>query len=128
MAQNGYKIEYMNNNSHIETSSQSTPAQPLTPLDPAIARRVAETFAALADPTRIRILSVLIDQELGVNQIARLIGLSESATSHQLRLLRILQIVRTRKAGRKAFYKLDDDHIRDLIQRAIEHTQHTASE
>jgi DNA-binding transcriptional ArsR family regulator len=89
-----------------------------------MASRLADIFAALADPNRLRIISALAHNELNVGDLARLVGMTESATSHQLRLLRAQRIVRSRKAGRQVFYFLDDQHVHDLLDRAVEHVQH----
>ncbi len=99
-------------------------AQSLTVLDLDTAHRLAEVFAALGDPTRLRIISALSHHELNVGDLSRLIQLSDSATSHQLRVLRTLRVVRVRRAGRQMFYSLDDDHIHDLLDRGIAHVQH----
>jgi DNA-binding transcriptional ArsR family regulator len=93
-------------------------------IDSPTAVRLAEIFAALADPTRLRIISALSHHELNVGELSRLIGTSESATSHQLRLLRAQRIVRTRKEGRQVYYALDDEHIHDLLDRGIAHVEH----
>ncbi|MBI5577296.1 MAG: helix-turn-helix transcriptional regulator [Deltaproteobacteria bacterium] len=84
-------------------------------------RALAETFGALSDPTRVRIISVLTGQELCVFDLARLLGLTGSAVSHQLRLLRGQRLVKYRKEGKIAFYSLDDDHIRHLMEECIKH-------
>lgn len=84
-------------------------------------RALAETFGALSDPTRVRIITVLSDQELCVFDLARLLGLTGSAVSHQLRLLRAQRLVKYRKEGKIAFYSLDDDHIRNLIEECVKH-------
>jgi DNA-binding transcriptional ArsR family regulator len=93
-------------------------------IDEDTAGRLADIFAALADPNRLRIISALAHNELNVGDLARLVGMTDSATSHQLRLLRAQRIVRTRKAGRQVFYFLDDEHIHDLLDRAVAHVQH----
>ena len=82
-------------------------------------RALAETFGALSDPTRVRILSALTDQELCVFDLSRLLGLSGSAISHQLRLLRGQRLVKYRKEGKVAYYSLDDEHIRNLMAECI---------
>jgi len=84
---------------------------------------LAETFRALGDPTRVRVLDALSRAELCVCDLATLLGLTESATSHQLRLLRSLRLVRTRRAGRMVFYALDDDHITRLFAQGLEHVE-----
>src|SRR4029453_250365 len=76
---------------------------------PGLAATLAETFRALGDPTRVRILDALSRAELCVCDIAAVLSISESAVSHQLRLLRSLRLVRSRRAGRMVFYALDDD-------------------
>src|SRR4051812_33307924 len=86
---------------------------------------VAETFRALGDPTRVRILDALADGELCVCDIAGLVGISESAASHQLRLLRGLRLVRPRRAGRLVYYAIDDDHILELLSQARTHVEET---
>ena len=93
-------------------------------IDEATAAGLAETFQALADPSRVRLISALLDGELCVYDLAALLGMTQSAVSHQLRLLRNLHLVKNRKAGRTVFYSLDDEHIRDLFQRGLEHYNH----
>jgi ArsR family transcriptional regulator len=84
---------------------------------------LAETFKMLGDPTRVRILDAIAREERCVCDIATLIGSSESAVSHQLRLLRSLRLVRPRRAGRHVFYALDDQHIVSLFQQGLRHVQ-----
>ena len=87
---------------------------------------IAETFRVLGDPTRIRILDALAVGELCVCDIATLVDISESAVSHQLRLLRSMRLVRTRRAGRQIFYTLDDQHILQLLRLAATHVEEPA--
>jgi len=87
---------------------------------------LAETFKVLGDVTRVRILDALSRSELCVCDIARLIGLSESAVSHQLRLLRGMRLVKPRRAGRMIFYALDDQHIVRLLEQGLEHVEERA--
>lgn len=94
-----------------------------TLLAPHAAAALAETFKALGDLTRVRILDALARDELCVCDLARLLGLSESAVSHQLRLLRSLRLVRPRRAGRMVFYVLDDQHIVSLFQQGLRHVE-----
>ena len=84
---------------------------------------LAETFRVLGDPTRVRILDALGTGELCVCDIASLVGMSESAVSHQLRLLRTMRLVRPRRAGRQVFYSVDDNHILELMRLAGTHAQ-----
>jgi DNA-binding transcriptional ArsR family regulator len=82
---------------------------------------LAETFRALSDPTRVRILDALSQDELCVCDLATLLGLTESAVSHQLRLLRNLRLVRARRDGRMMIYALDDQHIVTLFRQGLRH-------
>ena len=93
-------------------------------VDEATAAGLAETFQALSDPNRVRMISALIDRELCVCDLAALLGMTQSAVSHQLRLLRDLRVVRNRKEGRVVYYTVDDDHISDLFRRGLEHYAH----
>jgi ArsR family transcriptional regulator len=87
------------------------------------AAALAETFGALSDPTRVRLISALLPGELCVCDLAAVLGMSQSAVSHQLRLLRTLRLVKARKEGRVVYYTLADDHIRDLFNRGLEHIE-----
>ena len=106
---------------HLDPSKVSALRQLL--LADRSAAALAETFKVLGDPTRIRILDAISKSELCVCDIARLLGLSESAVSHQLRLLRGMRLVRPRRAGRMVFYVLDDQHIVGLLQQGLEHVE-----
>jgi ArsR family transcriptional regulator len=87
---------------------------------------LSDTFRVLGDPTRVRILDALSAGELCVCDIAELAGISESAVSHQLRLLRGMRLVRPRRAGRLVYYALDDHHIIDLLRLASTHVEEGA--
>jgi ArsR family transcriptional regulator len=93
-------------------------------LDEQTATHLAEFFSALSDTSRVRIIAALTQGELNVGTLAEIVGISESAVSHQLRGLRQMRLVRTRKEGRQVFYSLDDDHVTELFQRGLEHIQH----
>lgn len=82
---------------------------------------MSETFKVLSDPTRLKIVLALATEELCVIDVAELLGLTESAVSHQIRLLRNLRLVKQRKQGKMVFYSLDDEHIEDLIRVASRH-------
>lgn len=87
---------------------------------------LAETFRALGDTTRVRMLDALARTELCVQDLADLLGLTQSAVSHQLRLLRGMRLVRARRDGRLVFYALDDDHIVKLFKQGLEHVEEKA--
>ncbi|NJK50032.1 winged helix-turn-helix transcriptional regulator [Candidatus Gracilibacteria bacterium] len=97
-------------------------------LDTEKAQRMAEFFSLLGDPNRLRILSLLAQQELCVCDLAAILNMSESAVSHQLRTLRATRIVGYHKVGRKVFYHLCDHHILDLYRSVVEHLDEVASE
>jgi DNA-binding transcriptional ArsR family regulator len=84
---------------------------------------LAETFSALGDPTRVRILDALSHGELCVCDLAAVLRLSQSAVSHQLRLLRGLRLVRPRRDGRVVFYSLDDQHIMAIFRQTLQHVE-----
>ena len=86
---------------------------------------LAETFRVLADPGRVRLISALLEAgELCVCDLAAVTGLSQTACSHNLRLLRSSRLVRYRKQGRNVYYALDDAHIRLLLDVALQHVKH----
>ena len=86
----------------------------------------AEVFAMLADPGRLRLLTVLRVGEASVGYLAATARMSESATSHALRLLRAHRMVQVRRSGRMAYYQLADAHVRVLLDTALEHAGHSA--
>lgn len=86
--------------------------------------QLAELFSALSDASRIRIISLLIEGEMSVGALAEGLKMTESAVSHQLRGLRQMHLVRTRKSGRQVFYSLDDDHVARLFSLGLDHIQH----
>jgi len=84
---------------------------------------LTEIFRVLGDPTRVRILDVLSRSESCVGDLARRLSVTESAVSHQLRLLRNTRIVRARRQGRMIFYALDDAHVLALFRQGLRHVQ-----
>jgi len=96
-------------------------------VQPDAVQGVADTFNALGDPTRVRILDALSHGELCVCDLAAVLRLSQSAVSHQLRLLRGLRLVRPRREGRVVFYDLDDQHIISMFKQTLQHVEESAS-
>ena len=88
------------------------------------ASAIAATFKALSDPTRLRIVASILEEERCVHDLCEELGLEQSAVSHQLRVLRDKQLVRHRKDGRHVYYSLDDEHVRKMLEMAIEHVEH----
>ncbi len=84
---------------------------------------LSATFQMLASPTRLRMVEALAGGELCVCDLAAVVGVSPSAVSHHLRQLRQMRIVRFRKAGRMAYYRLDDEHISQLFRTGLEHVR-----
>ena len=91
---------------------------------PAVASDLANLFDALSDPTRILIISALLDGEVGVSELVDRLGVTKSAISHQLRGLRDKRLIRTRKQGRNVFVCLDDNHVIELFKRGLDHVLH----
>jgi DNA-binding transcriptional ArsR family regulator len=92
-------------------------------LRPDTVTAVADVFKLLGDPTRVRLVDALTHGERCVCDLATLVGLTESAVSHQLRLLRASRLVRVRRAGRLAFYSLDDHHVVGLLHDTRKHAE-----
>lgn len=82
---------------------------------------IAELFKGFADTTRVQILSLLLQQELCVNDIAQAVNLSQSAISHQLRLLKQMHLIKNRREGKNILYSLADDHVRTILRMGLEH-------
>jgi DNA-binding transcriptional ArsR family regulator len=87
------------------------------------AAHVAELFRSFSDTSRVRLLSLLAEQELNVGALAELVGISESAISHHLRGLRQTGIVVARRDGKEVFYRVEDEHIVALFQQGVRHIQ-----
>lgn len=106
--------------SHVVESSRVGHIQTQV-LKTAKAQRMAEFFSLLGDANRLRLLSVLANQELCVCDLAAALSMSESAVSHQLRALRAMRLVSYHKVGRQVFYSLLDRHVLELYQAVAEH-------
>jgi len=104
---------------HPELVDQVRNAMPGEPLQ----GDLAQLFKVLGDHTRIRILNALYRAELCVCDLTSILGMNQSAVSHQLRVLRDAKIVRSRKLGKNVLYSLDDSHISDLIRVGFEHVE-----
>mgnify|MGYP003419474088 CR=1 FL=1 len=83
--------------------------------------QLADLFATLSDASRVRIIGTLLEEELSVGVLAEKLNMSESAVSHQLRGLRQMHLVRVRRQGRRMFYQLDDEHVRQLFLMGVDH-------
>ncbi len=84
---------------------------------------LAELFKVFGDSTRIKILYALFESELCVNDIATLLGITQTAASHQLRVLKTNKLVKARKNGKMIFYSLSDDHVYKIISQGMEHIE-----
>ncbi len=91
-------------------------------------RDMSQLFKAMSDPSRLRIIESLLDGELNVRQITERVGMSQSAVSHQLGMLRALHLARATRDGRQMYYALDDQHVVDLFQRSLAHIRHASGE
>jgi ArsR family transcriptional regulator, lead/cadmium/zinc/bismuth-responsive transcriptional repressor len=85
-------------------------------------------FAALGDPTRLRIVAALASEEMCVCDLAATLGMKQSAVSHQLRTLRQLGLAKSRREGRMVYYSLDDEHVSTLYDQALEHVRHQSEQ
>ncbi|MCG1010900.1 winged helix-turn-helix transcriptional regulator [Salinicoccus sp. ID82-1] len=85
---------------------------------------VSQTFKALSDPTRIRILNLLFHNEYSVNDIAENLHLRQSTVSHQLRFLKNLRLVKYRRDGTSIYYSPDDTHVMNMLEETISHARH----
>ena len=104
---------------HPEAAARARQAVP----DDRCVEDASALLKAVADPTRLRMLSALSAGELCVHDLARVAGVSESATSHQLRLLRAHRLVTSRREGRTVYYRLADLHVTRLLENALEHAR-----
>ncbi len=87
-------------------------------------QEVARTFKALSDPTRIKILYLLTQEECSVGHIAQCLNMTQSAVSHQLSFLKNLRLVKSRRQGQSYFYTYDDEHVIGILKEVINHTLH----
>ena len=86
-----------------------------------IMEQIAELFKGFGDPTRVHILSLLTERELCVTDIAEAVELSQSAISHQLRILKQMHLIKFRREGKNILYSLADDHVRTILEMGLEH-------
>ena len=84
---------------------------------------LAELFKVFGDPTRIRLMSVLLGEEMCVCDIAEALGMNQSAVSHQLRVLKNAKLIKNRKDGKQVFYSLADDHVSTILAMGLEHIE-----
>ncbi len=85
---------------------------------------LADLFKVFGDPTRIKVLYLLLKGELCVNDIAASLGMSQSSISHQLKVLKQHRLVKFRRDGKTIFYSLDDDHVVNILSQGLEHIEH----
>ncbi|MEK4555257.1 metalloregulator ArsR/SmtB family transcription factor [Jeotgalicoccus sp. FSL K6-3177] len=86
---------------------------------------VTQTFKALGDPTRVRILHLLFKKECSVNEIAETLDIRQSTVSHQLRFLKNLRLVKYRREGTTLYYSHDDNHVMQILEQMINHACHS---
>jgi len=95
----------------------------LSILDEHTAAHVAELFRAFSDTSRVRILSIIVEQETNISTLSELIGVTESAVSHHMRGLRQMGLVTSRRDGKEVYYQVEDPHIIALFQQGLRHVQ-----
>ncbi|MFC7392051.1 ArsR/SmtB family transcription factor [Scopulibacillus cellulosilyticus] len=84
----------------------------------------AQIFKALSEPTRIKILHLLYQKECSVNEISKTLDMLQSTVSHQLRFLKQLRLIKSRRDGTTIYYSPDDDHVLNLLEQTLKHAQH----
>ncbi|RSU08012.1 transcriptional regulator [Vagococcus entomophilus] len=87
--------------------------------------QTSQLFKVLGDPTRLQILLLLSEEETNVGNIAKQLGMEQSAVSHQLKLLRLNHVIKSRKDGKSVHYSLDDQHVLDILSQTIQHISHS---
>ena len=100
-----------------------TKTLPTPILDEHTAAHVAEIFRAFSDTSRVRILSAIIEKEVNIAALAKIVGITESAVSHHMRGLRQMRVVRARRDGKEVFYRVDDPHIITLFKQGVAHVR-----
>jgi len=108
----------------MKETNDTAALEPHNDLDEETLFVVSQTFKALGDPTRIRILNLLFQREYAVNDIAETLQLRQSTVSHQLRFLKNLRLVKYRREGTTLYYSQDDDHVMSLLKMTIDHARH----
>ncbi len=93
-------------------------------MDQETSSEMANWFKAFSDPTRLRIIDALLQNELCVHDLTVLLDMGQSAVSHQLRTLRNMRIVKRRKEGKTVYYSLDDEHIEQIFLQTLQHIKH----
>ena len=88
-------------------------------------QRIAMFFSVLGDSTRVKIINMLSEEELCVSDIVEKTDISQSAVSHQLRILKQNNLVKFRRDGKNIYYSLDDGHVKDIFKITVEHISHT---
>ena len=83
--------------------------------------RIADLFKAFGDPTRVEIMSLLVDGERCVTDITQAVSVSQSAISHQLRILKQMHLIKARRDGKNIHYSLADDHVLTILKMGLEH-------
>ena len=86
--------------------------------------KMVNTFKAIGDETRLKIITLVMNEPLKVSSISEKVGLSQSAVSHQLHILKVNNIVKKERKGKETYYSLDDDHVKEVIETMYEHALH----
>ena len=102
---------------------ESRPILSQMPSDPEL-ERLSDVFKIFSDNSRLRIIAALLEKELCVYDLTQALGMTQSAVSHQLRLLRTSRLVKNRREGKSVYYSLDDDHVATILAQGMEHVRH----
>jgi DNA-binding transcriptional ArsR family regulator len=132
-ATHSFKSDYMNNYSYMSDicdifciNKKAVDRVRSQMLDHQLVAETAETFKILGDPTRVRLLLALAQQELCVCDLSAVLGMTQSAISHQLRVLRSARLVKYRKVGKVVYYTLADAHVTQFIDVGVDHARESS--
>lgn len=124
-----YDIIHMNKHSYVHSSGVTKEEQEMTEMEKLMddmpveeqVYELAELFKMLSDPTRVKILYSILDTELSVGEITEVVGSTQSAVSHQLRVLKQARLVKYHKAGKSVIYSVSDEHVATILSMGMEH-------
>lgn len=112
---------------HIKSQDKFKKSSQFKEISPELLFDISDFFKIFSDPTRLKILYILIDGELCVGEIAKIMNMNQSAISHQLRILRQSNVLKFRKEGKVVYYSLDDFHVEEILFQSFVHLSHKNS-
>lgn len=124
MGENNNEKKVVELSEQNELKKEKTIQEPCVEIDEETLFIVTQTFKALAEPTRVRILHLLAQKEHSVNEIAERLSLLQTTVSHQLRFLKNLRLVKYRREGTSLYYSADDEHVMTMLHQTMNHARH----